>query len=156
MTIRTFKESDIKPLILLWHNLMLYHQKMDKSFALSEDALEQWENFVLSSYADKNRVIIVAEEANKLVGYIMGNIILTVPVFKHRQRGYISDIYVRPDCRQSKTGKMLVQALVMWFRIHEITRIELDVAYENQMGAEFWRKMNFSTFMYKMYIDLEL
>lgn len=99
MNIRTLKEEDIKnvaPLVLSLYKKWDYIdpiEKIDTTWFLSDKQYDYLKNILL----DKNKLFIVAEENNILVGYLLAEIEQRKPFLQNV--GYIAELYSKLEFR---------------------------------------------------------
>ena len=86
-----------------------------------------------------NSTILVADEGNELVGYLMaigGN------ARRNRHSCYIV-IGVQKGSRGKGVGTLLFEELERWATEHQIHRLELTVVTRNEAGLSLYKKMGF-------------
>lgn len=100
-----------------------------------EQQLKMVENIVKSD----NSTILVAENNQELIGYIM-----TIGGHAKRNKhvAYIV-IGILDKYRGNGVGTKLFEAIINWAANHGIRRLELTVATENEAGVALYKKMGF-------------
>ena len=154
--IRAASAEDIKSIVYLWKELSVLHAQLDESFELSSDADSHYSSFlptILESQKKNEAFLFVAEvkDTKKIVGYILGVISKTPPVFKTKEFGSIYDICVSEEFREQNIGRQLVSKVKKWCKNQEIKRLEMSAASTNPTAIAFWETMGFTTYMEKMY-----
>jgi len=106
--------------------------------ALSAEGLK---NRIESIKTQKNSEIFVAEEDNKLVGYLFA---IGGQANRTKYSAYIV-IGILNEYRGLGIGTKLFQQLEEWAIIHRIRRLELTVITENEAGVALYNKIGFET-----------
>lgn len=155
-TVRRATAADREAIGRLWQEMMDYHSTLDRDvFALAEDALSCWLEWLDTILPDENRIVLVAEADGQPVGYIHGTVGETPPVYAQRKHGSIVEISVTSGWRQRGVGGKLVAALLDWFGARGLTEVRLGRSARNPLATAFWRKMGFEPHMVQMRRKLE-
>lgn len=88
---------------------------------------------------NSNSTIFVAEEENKLLGYL---IVIGGDVKRKKHSAYVV-IGILKAYRGKGVGTALFQNLDSWARNHKIMRLELTTVTQNQAGVALYRKSGF-------------
>lgn len=100
---------------------------------------EQMEQRIEGAKKEENSTIFVAEDKDKLVGYLM---VIGGSARKNRHSVYLVCGIIK-DYRGQGVGTRLFTKLNEWVIINKISRIELTVASSNQAGLALYKKMGF-------------
>ena len=146
MKIRKLKKGDIKEFSVLM--LELYKKwdkidpldKIDKKWFCSK---KQY-SYVEKLMKKKNNVIFVAEDNNKLVGYLMANVELRKPF--HQKAGYIAETFTLPRHRGKGVAKKLVAEAFRWFKKHKLKWYIVGTHSMDREANSFWHKRGFKEF----------
>jgi len=131
----------------LWGELMDFHRGLDpNTFALADDALSRWLEWLDMLMADENRVVLVAAAGADIVGYVHGTVDERPPVYRQRRHGTICEICVTEGWRRRGVGSRLVAALFDWFRERGLTAVHVGAAACNPVSNAFWRHMGFEPY----------
>lgn len=153
--IRLATNSDIPAIMELWQDLMAFHQPLNIFFELCSDAKEKFQTYLQSNIQNTEKAhIFVADGNNQIVGYMMGVIINTAPVFKISQIGEIMDAFVAIDFRRQNIGENLFNALKNWFQIKKVDRVDVNIAAGNPLSSQFWTKMGFKPLLHHLYQEI--
>lgn len=156
IAIRRATPADRAALGRLWQELMDFHSRLDPdAFALADDGLSSWLEWLSTVVADENRVVLVAETGEGLVGYVHGSVDERPPVYRDRRHATISEICVTEGSRRRGVGSRLVAALFDWFRERGLTAVHVGVAACNPVSNAFWRRMGFGPHTIRMRRPLE-
>jgi GNAT superfamily N-acetyltransferase len=157
VTIRLFTPDDAKAVAALWESLVDFHQTLDKDLprATSGGGRIYVERMV-SRIGDADTLVLVAEIDGHVVGYVLGAIVDLVPdMFEREMCGFIADIFVEPDHRRHGIGRMLIDAVLDWFRSEGIRYYEWYVAAQNPTARAFWREMGGRELMVRMRCEIK-
>ncbi len=148
--IRTATLKDVEIIIQLWKEMMKYHSEMSPLFYLAEDSEKYYRMYLVNSLNNPEVLYTVSENDGFPSGYARGSIVNRAPIFEKRRIGMINEIFVLPQFRNSGLGSELTKSLTKWFNTKGIEYIELEVAWENKAGIEFWKRLGFTNFKIKM------
>lgn len=84
-------------------------------------------------HALKPRVVLVAEEANALVGYIAGHL-----TRRYGCDGELEWLYVLPEHRRSGVASLMLHELAGWFAERHASRVCVDVEPSNAVARSFY------------------
>jgi ribosomal protein S18 acetylase RimI-like enzyme len=148
--IRRCKIRDLKSVVDLQSKLVEVHQKLDAYWGTVKDAKSIWQNHARKSVYSPNALILVAEEADRIVGYVMGYIKRRPPIFKVQRCGEITDIFVSEAYRRKGVGQELVDGLIKWFKSKAVEYVEVKVDVRNKAAVDFWHACDFEDFVSRM------
>ena len=103
------------------------------------------------SLFEKNRVFLVYEEQNRLLGFLLGTIIKN----NLRHFGYIDDIFVEKNYRGKKIGSKLIKKYEEYLKKSKIKYIRLGVSIRNKKALDFYHKLGFDIYYYEMEKNLK-
>ena len=153
--IRLATASDIPAIMGLWQDLMTFHLPFNSFFELRSDAAEKFRTFLSSNIQNTEKAhVFVAVGKNQVIGYMMGVIHPTAPVFKIDQVGEIMDAFVATECRRQNLGERLFDALKTWFQIQKVDRVDVSIAAGNTFSSQFWAKMGFKPLLHHLYQEI--
>jgi ribosomal protein S18 acetylase RimI-like enzyme len=98
--------------------------------------------------------MLVAEDNNKIVGFINGKIEKRLPIFIEGKIGFISGIFIEEKYRRKGIGKLFINELTKWFKSKKIKNVELQVHLKNQIGLDAWEKYGFKSILYTQRLKL--
>jgi ribosomal protein S18 acetylase RimI-like enzyme len=143
MISRRANSDDIPQMLPLWQDLMDSHAQMDRMFEPVENAAPQFGEFVKSLLDKENYLVAVAEIESKVVGYVIGSVVITPEVFALRRRMYIQDMVIDPTYRRQGIGKKLMEMALAFAKEQQVEKLDLLVAVKNEGGNKFWKEMGF-------------
>ncbi len=149
--IRQAKIKDIEGIVKLWKELMDFHLPFDKYFEMREEAPVHFQRFLKDNIINDDRIVVVAQINDEIVGYMMGIIAFNPPVFKLEKYGEITDACVSGIYRNQDLGLKLFKEIKRWFKDQDLTRIDINAAANNPISNKFWKKMGFKPYLNHMY-----
>ena len=153
--IRLATISDIPAIMGLWNDLMTFHLPFNSFFELRADAAEKFRVFLNSNIQNTDKAhVYVAVGTNQVIGYVMGLIHSTAPVFKIDQVGEIMDAFVANEYRRHNLGERLFNELKKWFQKQKVDRIDVSIAVGNSISSTFWAKMGFKPLLQHLYLEI--
>lgn len=88
---------------------------------------------------ESNSTVLVAEQAGKLVGYL---VVIGGDTRRTKHSAYLV-IGILEEYTGRGIGTNLFQRLEEWARAHNILRLELTVVIQNEAGVSLYKKMGF-------------
>ena len=98
-------------------------------------------------------VIIVAEHAGAILGFVAGRVRTMPPYFGSTPIGTISEVFVCEPHRGGGIGRQMLALALEWFRSKEISRVELQVVAGNEHGLRFYRQLGWHKELVQMVWD---
>ena len=136
--------------------LMRQHHASDpRRFILTDRPEAGYGRFLVSQLADPDRLVLVAELSNQVVGYVFAGI---EPISWKDLRGpcgYIHDVYVHERARRQGTGGELVRAAIAWIRSKRMSQVVLWSKTRNQAAQRLFASLGFRETMIEMTLDQE-
>lgn len=154
MIIRKAKLKDVQKITEYGVSLLKQHHNFDPYFAPAKNVNEVYRKFFKSCIYAKNRLLLVAEENGKIIGYAVGELCSRPPVFKIRKFGHISDVFVEKNFRKLGIAKQFLRVLKKWFKAKNIQHIELSVHEKNEIGKKAWAKYGLKDYMIKRRVGM--
>lgn len=152
--IRTATRHDLEAIGDLWVELMTFHSQLDPRFSIPPQGRANYIHHSMLALRDSNYRILVAEDHQQVVGYLMAYIAQNPPIFPFPTYGFIADICVTHSARRNGFGEQLVKEISSWFRSRGMSNIQLNVAYHNPVSQAFWRKMGCTDYLQHMWVSL--
>ncbi len=153
--IRQACDQDVENIAELWMNMMSEHRTFEPRLRLSKIARGAYENYLALQLRSPRSHVLIAIKDNTIQAFSCAYIAQNLPMFHPPEFGYISDVYVVPQYRQSGLGKKLIKLMHDWFTSQNLEVCQLQVYRQNQAGREFWSAMGYQPFFDRMWHDLE-
>src|SRR5438445_13826753 len=129
--IRRAKIKDIKEILPVWRQLADFHSELDPAFTPSPQWPREYGAYLRTLISRHDAIAVVARDDLDVVGYAVGRITTLPSFFEHRYRGYIHDVFVKPEHRRRGIGRQLVDELLRWLEPRSVTLVVLPVAANN-------------------------
>jgi ribosomal protein S18 acetylase RimI-like enzyme len=96
----------------------------------------------------EGKLVLIAEDEGEPLGYAFGEL---------DPQGYahVNIVYVRPEHRRHGVTNALVGEFAARAREAGIDHMTLDVATDNQVGREVWRRLGFSEWAHRLTVPIE-
>jgi len=104
--------------------------------------------FFLDLHERFPETFIVAEEDNKIIGYIMCRIETGLPDFRFfgiPRKGHVISIAVLPEHQRKGIGIALMKEAMTKMKGYKATECYLEVRVSNEPGVNLYRKLGFKT-----------
>ena len=150
MIIRKAKLNECDVLDHLLTLLIRDEKQYDSSINPTFTIIGYYENFV----NDVDKCLLVAEEDNKIIGYLYGFKKEKDPVCEKNE--YLLDaLYVTQEYRNKNVASMLINEFKSWCLNEGATCISVKVCSENKTAKELYKKKSFKTFAEIMMMELK-
>lgn len=93
--------------------------------------------------SDRNCLVLVLEEKDVPIGYIVGKLKKFPKCWKDKKYGYIECIYIEPKFRGKNLGFTLFSKVKEWFNKNGCKSIRLRVFANNQSAISKYKKWGF-------------
>jgi ribosomal protein S18 acetylase RimI-like enzyme len=94
------------------------------------------------------KLVLIAEDEGEALGYAFGELDL-------RGHAHVNIVYVRPEHRRHGVTTALVAEFAARAREAGIEHMTLDVATNNQVGHEVWRRLGFTEWAKRLTVPIE-
>jgi ribosomal protein S18 acetylase RimI-like enzyme len=154
--IRKAEPRDLGSLGRLGAMLMRTHYAFDPQRFLEarEDAEHGYASFLGSMLDSPDDAVFVADDAGTITGYVFAAL---EPLSWKELRGpagFIHDLAVAEEARQSGVGRLLMDAAVAWLRERGAPRVILWTAAPNDIARSLFRRLGFRETMVEMTMEL--
>jgi ribosomal protein S18 acetylase RimI-like enzyme len=155
--IRPAVKSDEASLGPLGAALMRQHHDADpRRFILTERPEAGYGRFLASRTDDPDSLVLVAEVAGEVVGYVLADIESTSWRDLRGPCGFIHDIYVDERARRHGTGRELLRAALAWIRSKGMSQVVLWSKSGNERAQGLFAKLGFRDTMVEMTLDQDV
>lgn len=144
MKIRKATLEDLKRIQEL--NLMLFtkeHEEFDGLLDLDWTFGERGESYFRESLTKKDHCAFVAEEDEKIIGYLTGGLATGEDFRKLPKMAELESIFVLEEYRLKGIGKKLYLELVKWAKENDVKRMKVQADPRNEKGISYYEKMGF-------------
>ena len=150
MKIRKATKKDLESLVELNISLAKYERKICKHLVDPEKVRKEYAKEYENRFKQKKSIFFVAEENEKIVGYILGEVQRPYHPHIFKNRGYIVDAFVLKKYRGKGIGEKLTERLIEWFKSKGIKWIKVSAYTNNEIRIKFWKKMGFKDYVIDM------
>lgn len=145
--VRDAKKDDLDKVADLWEKLALHHADLSDDFALAWDSKRRWSKYLHEKFAEISTKLIVAEEDDEIVGFMLCMLSPNISIYKERKLGIISDAYVQEERRKKGVTNKMFDVALKWFKKNKVKTVELRVATINPEAQAAWKSLGFTPFM---------
>ena len=136
--------------------LMRQHHASDpRRFIVTDRPEAGYGGFLISRLTDTNSLVLVAELANEVVGYVFADIEPTSWMDLRGPCGFIHDVYVQERARRLGMGRELVRAAIDWVRSKGQSQVVLWSKSGNDGAQRLFAALGFRDTMVEMTLDAE-
>jgi GNAT superfamily N-acetyltransferase len=150
--IRRGEARDASTLGRLGAALVRAHHAFDaQRFLTPGPRLEDgYAHFLRTQLAEEDVAIFVAECAGAVIGYAYAGVEPRSWKELRDAAGFIHDVVVDPDARQSGVGTRLVETAAAWLATRGVARVMLWTAYKNEEAQRLFEHLGFRRTMIEM------
>jgi GNAT superfamily N-acetyltransferase len=149
LEIRLARADEIAALEALWRELYEHQAEHGMRLRLPSGAFDAWVQSIVPLLG-RFSVVVVATDGNEYAGFVAGRTRNLPPYFGVGQVGAISEVFVRPEWRNSGLGRRLVEHAVDWYRGNGVSRVELQVVSGNPDAVRFYERMGWQQELVQM------
>jgi len=143
VTIREARENDVESLVDLVVRLKRLNSEFDPLFSARNDCAERAREYLISAIRDnKNHLVLVAEDAGKIVGILKADIRERL-FYSPTIEGAIVDFYIMPEYRRKDLGRQILDKAIAILRERGAQLITAEFPTQNQIAINFYNKMGF-------------
>lgn len=153
MNIRKGKLNDLEEICRLYEVLFTNMANLQSDYI---KVVPQDENFIKQVINDDIYNIFVAEENNKLLGFIIVQEMKTREykcIVPHKY-SYIVDIVVDTNSRSKGIGKLLLEEVKTWSKNKNLDYVELSVLSNNYKAIKLYENFGFKEYQRNMKLHL--
>ena len=132
-------------LTLLIRDEKQYDDGINENFVVTN----MYENFI----GDPKRIILVAEEDEKIIGYLYGFIIDSDEV-ETKKIAKLDALYVEENVRKKGIAESLINIFKDWVIDNNISKIEVNVCSDNYKAKSLYQKKGFKTTKETMALEI--
>jgi len=137
------RRKDLDFLVDLWGRLSDCHREFYDYLEPTLHWREYMKTYFAKDLESEDKIILVAEDNRRYVGFIKGEIRMAPEVFNSVMTGYISEIFVEEGYRGSGLALQLTDGVIRWFKSRSISTVRLNVNSENSQASRFYEKLGF-------------
>jgi GNAT superfamily N-acetyltransferase len=146
--------EDIPAIIELWKRLMEHHKNLDPIFSRSPDGHEKFAEFLKGHIENEDSCVLVATNADDLVGYCMAGVEDYPPVLVRKKYIALFGMYVAETHRRCGIGQKLIKTLLRYYKGKDTDRIEVKFSTFNESAKLFWTNMGFKPYLKTAFLEI--
>jgi len=156
ITIRTATRADQEFLGRMGGALMRQQHESDPMrFIQVEHPEAGYGRFLVSQLSNPNSLVMVAERAGTVVGYIFADVEPTNWMELRGPCGVVQDVYVDETARGLGAGRALMRAAIEWIRSKGRAQVVLLTKTRNENAQRLFGALGFRPTMIEMTLDQE-
>ena len=156
ITIRPATSADQEDLGRFGGALMRQHHDADpRRFIQVERPEAGYGRFLVSELSNPNSVVMVAERAGAVIGYVFAAVESTSWMELRGPCGIVHDVYVDEAGRRLGAGRALMDAAIEWIRSKGRSQVVLLTKTRNERAQLLFTALGFRPTMVEMTMDLE-
>ena len=150
MKIRKAQMEDVPRLNFLLTLLIRDEKQYDESINENFVVTDMYENLI----NEPKRIILVAEEDEKIIGYLYGYIIDGDEV-QTESIAKLDALFVEEEYRRMGAAEMLIDHFKVWVINHNITGMVVNVCSSNYKAKSLYQKKGFKTTKETMSLEIK-
>jgi ribosomal protein S18 acetylase RimI-like enzyme len=156
ITVRPATAADQESLGRFGGALMRQHHAADaQRFIQVESPEAGYGRFLVSRLSDPESLVLVAEDAGTVVGYVYSDIEATSWMDLRGPCGVVHDVYVDEGSRRRGAGRALLRAAIEWIRSRGRSQVVLHTRSGNESAQRLFEALGFRRTMTEMTLDPE-
>ena len=162
MTIRPATAADVPAVLPLVDRLAALHQQLDPvRYDYRPETGQMYRRWLTARATDPNSVFLVADHERLMtdvpfiVGFLIGTIEKSIPIYRTERFGYIHDVWVKSDYRNEGIGRQMAMLAIEKFRDFGIGQIRLETAAANEPARKLFASVGFRLATMEMLLELE-
>lgn len=153
MNIRKATINDLETIQDL--NLMLFKKEQkeyDEKLNINWTFSEIGTNYYKAKINDSKSIALVAEEKDKIVGYLVGGLCKTYNYRNITLMSELENMFILDDYRSKGIGSELIQKFITWSKEQGAERAHVEASAQNDQAISCYRKNGFEDYT----LDLEI
>ncbi len=143
LNIRPFKPLDLDTLVSFWREIENNPTLSGDFFSPSQENETRWRKYILSVYEEDENQILIAENDDKIVGFIKIKTFETLPLVSNIKCSLIGLMYVLPEFRRLGIASTLMNRVFEYVKSKGVTHVRLNVMESNIPAYNLYEKMGF-------------
>ena len=148
-TVRTGSAKDLDVLGPLWRSFYEDQRAQGMHATVPANGFEEWSSSLRAALG-RFACLVVAEEGDKVVGFVAGRTRSAPKYLGGTQAGWVTEVWVEPAYRRQRLAEQMVRAAIDWFRGQGVTRIELQVVPGNEGARRLYARLGFADELVQM------
>jgi ribosomal protein S18 acetylase RimI-like enzyme len=116
---------------------------------------EDYASFISTQLEDPDKTVLVADDNGDVIGYAYAAVDGYDYIALRGPAGVLHDVIVEPEHRGRGVGRLLVNAMLAFFKSRGIPRVVLSTAAQNDAAQRLFASMGFRRTMIEMTLELD-
>ena len=145
--VRRATEADLDSIVKIGMELIEYHVKLREYYRVKENIEEITRQIHLENITAENTMFLVAEVNSEIVGFTLGKIRKTPPIFQIEEYGLVNVMYVKEEYRRKRDQLRNLKDYAGTL-LHEVAHVKSDAS---DISSEFEQQLTslIGTIIYK-------
>lgn len=140
----TATPADAEDVIRLFGELHRYNSSLDPRFALAEGWQQLVYQYLEQSESSADSAWLLARDNSRAVGFVLVEIHLDSPLYRHPRWAEIVGLYVEPEYRGGAVADLLMEQAYGWAVSRNLPMMQLYVTAANDSARRFYTKQGFA------------
>lgn len=133
-----------------------HHEDDPRRFIGVDEPEAGYGRFLVSRLSKPESLVLVAEHAGSVVGYVFADIEATNWMELRGPCGMVHDVYVDAASRRLGAGRELLRAAIDWIRSKGRTQVVLTTKTRNEHAQRLFTRLGFRPTMVEMTLDADV
>jgi len=143
MIIRKGRLKDIDAAAELELDMYRYHRRSDPLMELRKGAKKYAVRHMRSYLYGRDKLLLVAEADDSIIGFATACIKEHPPVLKHRKHGHVGATFVKPRYRKRGIAKEFFRIIHEWFKERKLNQASMYVSAKNEVAKKAWDRLGY-------------
>jgi len=154
LKIRLFQPEDLELLTEFWKEMTSDPIVSGDFYLCTNENVARRQKYIMKVYEEDQNQILVAEEDNEIVGYIVFLKRDEFPLETAYTWASINELYVQPAYRRRGIATKLIKQAFTYLSSIGVTHVRLNVTIENRAAINLYRKIGFKDLSLRMQLEL--
>ena len=148
--VRTAVQHDLTTLLIFEQGVIAAERPFDST--LKSGPINYYD--IEKMIAAEDVELVVAVHNNEIIGSGYARIENSKPYCKHAKYAYLGFMFVQAQYRGKGINQLIIQALIKWATLKNITEVRLDVYQNNDAAIRAYQKVGFTKHMVEMRMEI--
>jgi ribosomal protein S18 acetylase RimI-like enzyme len=155
MTIRPATAADVPAVIPMVEKLAALHESWDPArYDYRPHPGEMYRRWLTARATDPKSVFLVADHEPLIVGFLIGTVESSIPIYRLTEFGFIHDVWIEQDYRHEGLGRQMAMLAIEKFRDIGMKQVRLETAQANEAARKLFASCGFRPSTVEMLLEL--
>jgi ribosomal protein S18 acetylase RimI-like enzyme len=155
MDIRPATAEDIPAVLPMVEKICALHEAWDPAkYGFLPNPHERYRRWLTHRATDPRSVFIVAQQENRIVAFLIGDVEEEIPIYRVKEFGFIHDLWVEEEYRNEGIARQMTMLAIEQFKAMNVTQIRLDTAAANESARKLFTSCGFRVSTIEMLMEL--